>query len=216
MAIRRRTYRRRPIRRRRFIRRRRIMKPIGSGMQGKRFMKLKQVFPFNSNPSAPYNATFLYDNPNGASEFASAAILFDSYRVCAMKVKYIPFCNVQSIDDAIASSAVHNVPIYCAFDYNSILNTVPTSIDPILEYENLQIKSLLRTWQYYKKCRRNIPINTSLTTQVSIQNKAYIPTNTPVATQTMWFVTPSWGSGTTAIQIGYLICYYYCVFKDRR
>lgn len=216
MAYRRRYIKRRPIRRRRYIRRRRIPKPLGSGMQGKRYMKLKQMFPYNSIPSSALNSTFLYDNPNGASEFPSCAQIFDSYRCCALKVKFIPFSIGALLEESILTSGYHNVPIYCAFDYNSILNTPPSSIDQILEYENLKINSLTRPWTYYKKCRRNIPINTSLTTQVSIQNKGYIPTNTPVATQTMWFVDPEWGSGVQSIQIGYFIVTYYCIFKDRR
>lgn len=213
----RRKYKKKTYRRKR-VYKRRIHRPIGSGMQGKRYMKLRLVGDYTSVPSAPFSSTFIYDNPNQASEWPSVATLFDSYRCCAMKFKYIPgYTTSDMAETTVTGGAGYlNVPVYCVFDYNSILSTLPSSIDSLVEYDNLKIYHLNRVFTYYKKCRRNIPINTSLTTQVSIQNKGYIPTNTPVATQTMWITDPAWGTSSGSTHIGTYIITWYCVFKDRR
>jgi hypothetical protein len=104
-----------------------------------------------------------------------------------MRLRFI--ANVQSIAKSkiVPSSTVfsyRNVPVYIWFDTNTILSTTP-SVNEIIQYENLKIKSLVRRWTYYTKFRRNIPINTSLTTQVSTGARGYLATSSPVTTQTV-------------------------------
>jgi hypothetical protein len=101
MVVRR--YRRRRIPRRRFVRRkyhRRIYKPVGSGFSGKRFFKLKYISTITSSliqppgdPPPPQISNFTIqhdDNPNNAIEWVSFANMFDYYRCCAMKIKFVP------------------------------------------------------------------------------------------------------------------------------
>jgi len=82
----------RRIRRGRVYRRRRIHRPIGSGFLAKRFFKVREIEVINAvvtNVQASYSKSF-YDNPSSAPAFNSIVNLFDEYRCCAMKLKWIP------------------------------------------------------------------------------------------------------------------------------
>jgi len=96
MVIRKR-YRRPRVYRRRRVCRRRIQRPIkGSGFTGERFFKIREVQKLSSAPTQDkyYN---IFDNPNTAQNWNDLVDLFDSYRCCAIKVKYVPYMNVNQI-----------------------------------------------------------------------------------------------------------------------
>jgi hypothetical protein len=213
-------YRRKP---RRYIRRvkrgriykRRIPRPIkGSGYSGKRFFKLKEVQTLAKIPSAVSTFHFT-DNPNTAQDWNSFTSLFDSYRCCAIKLHYIPNSNVQNLDSILSTNPYTNSPLYIVHDMNQVITTALATND-IIQYENRRVKSLLRYWTYYAKMRRNVPINTSLTTQVNIGTRGYQPTNNPSATQTVLIGCDSFGSSTTSVQFGTIIITYYCIGKEAR
>jgi hypothetical protein len=190
-------------------------RPIkGSGYSGKRFFKLREILRLQQTPKSQ-TAALIYDNPSTANDWASFASLFDSYRCCAVKLRYTPYMNVQDLNDSIASNANVQVPLYVYHDMNTIVTTTP-SYDDVIQYENLRVKRSLSTWTYYTKMRRNIPINTSLSTQVSIGSRGYIPCNTPVSAQTVVIYFPSFGSGNSNVNTSHLLITYYCIGKEAR
>jgi hypothetical protein len=181
-------------------------------------MKLRELVQLVGQPNATF-AQFITDNPSTARDWSSVAALFDSYRCCAIKLKYIPDFTQQSISDSLnavdATSTFYNVPIYIFHDTNSVLNTTPSETGDVIEYENVKIKRLTRMFTYYRKMRRNIPINTLLTTQVSISTRGYNLTTSPVATQTVCIYMPQYsGAASTRTVFGNLIITRYCVFKE--
>jgi hypothetical protein len=152
--------RNRRIVRRRLYRRRRIMRPIkGSGFNGRRFFKLRQSSRVNQAPASA-GGYLITDDPSSAPDWASLAALFDSYRVCAIKMKFISDGTFQSMTDANGTGSVyHNVPVYVFHDCNSIVSTVPSEIANVVQYEKLKVKQVTRMFSYYRKMRHNVPIN---------------------------------------------------------
>jgi hypothetical protein len=102
MVYRRRSYvRRRPLRRRyiRRVKRALIHKPLGSGEFVKCFFKIRRVTAVNTHVDAGTGVqeTFVTvdDNVSEFNERGHIDNLFFQFRVCAMKIKWIPSFNVQ-------------------------------------------------------------------------------------------------------------------------
>jgi hypothetical protein len=87
-----RIYRRRRLPLRRYYRRkyfRRVRRPIGSGFSGKRFFKLKFTSLVTNNTSG--NFTTQQDgNPFNPADWNNFAGLYDYYRLCSMKIRFVP------------------------------------------------------------------------------------------------------------------------------
>jgi len=213
MVFRRRVYRRRPIRRRRIVRKPRVPRPLGSGFLGKRFFKIKQTGALalgGTGGTVFYNGAWS-DLPATTSnaDWIAIAQLFDEYRVCALKIKYIPSGIINT-----TSPAPIFTPVYVYHDVNSILTNI-TNIDLILAYESCKVKSLQRPWTYYRKMVRNIPVNTSWTSQVNMSARGYIPTDSPTATQCIAIYCTS-TSTLPAGTYGTMVCTTYIAARARK
>ena len=215
--IRRRYRRRAPFRRvlrGRVMRRRRIPRPIGSGQMGKRFFKMRFQQAVNLTVAAAgtavYNGTF-DNNPSQAIDFASMANLFDEYKVCAMKITFVPSIT------ANANILANYVPMYVMHDPNSTTAPV-TAINNFLSYENCKYFNVQRPWKYYRKMQQNIPTNSSWTTQRNINTRGYLQTDSPIPTQAIFVIlnAQNWQPTTpSSQQIGTMVTTWYIVARSR-
>lgn len=99
---------------------------------------------------------------------------------------------------------LYYVPVYVYHDCNTVVSTAP-SLNEVIQFENLKVKQVTKMFTYYRRMIRNIPINTSLTTQIAVNSRGYLPTNSPTATQTVVVFFPIFGDSSTAITFGTLI-----------
>lgn len=213
----RRVYKRRPIRR---YRRNRIYRNRkGMGYSAKRFFKLREVISITM-PSATNSTFFITDKPSDATGWGRMPYIFDTYRVCAVKIMYVPYAQPPLANNTtIASSAIsyqyRNTPIWIAHDYNSVISTGMT-VDQMMAYSNVKLKQSNRVWRYYCKMRKNQPPSTA-DNATSVSNRGYQSTNTPVATQTIVGLIESPYTDTAQNLItARLFVTYYIVFKDQQ
>lgn len=199
--------RRRRIVRRRLRRPRRIHRNLASRPK---FFKLREYQTVSQTVGSDTTIS-IYDNPNTAVNWSDFNDLFDSYRVSAIKVKWIPNMTVSEM--SLTQTAFQS-PVFVAYDKNSYITTVP-SVQQLIQYHNLRIKRALSTWSVYFKMQRNIAVNTSWTTSFGISTRGYMPTNVPYPSQTILMRIPSMMVGTTgSVQIAQVVATYYCCFKD--
>jgi hypothetical protein len=180
---------------------------------GKRFFKLREVYAVNVVASTGFGTyyTSLPDLPSLSEDFTNIANLFDEYRCCAMKVKYIP--NV--IINSLTTTAVPFIfnPIWILHDVNTIDSAI-TNIDTALNYESCRAYSVLRPWKYYRKMQRNIPI-TDASTRTTVSTRGYIPTDGAVATQCLRIGWASNGTFAANSTLGNYVVTWYVVARAR-
>lgn len=114
-----------------------------SGQTGVRMFKFKNRQAVSSDASGVISVYF-NNNPTTYTEWAACAGLFDSYRMAALKITFIP--------DKIAdtSTTTNYRPLYVFGDLDA--GTMPvTNVDAALQYENCKFKNTFRPWTYYFK-----------------------------------------------------------------
>lgn len=165
-----------------------------TGQTAKRFFKLKRVYPLSTSAGL---ITFTDNprNPSSAQDWSSVAALFDSYRVCAVKYKFIP----SRPNDTTLTTAYE--PLYAAWDSDG---TGPTSINAAMQYENLKIKNLSMPWSIYQYIGKIV---------TSGESTGYASTASPITTGEMVFLASGLNSSAT---YGQLIQTYYLAVKDRK
>ena len=201
---------------------------------GKRFFKLRyarDVVATVIQPSAPaswtaYSKNYIQDDPvtvPAMVDWTSLSQLFDMYRICAMKLKFIPAANFAPIMNAVGYS-----PVYVWHDPNTPSDPFPSDaglldVNDILAHENCRTKNIFRPWSYYRKMQRNIP-PASLAEAVNL--KGYLPTRNAANASTQiiafqWQATmqqatsDAWPLTTTQV-LGTLIVTKYMVLKGRQ
>lgn len=80
---------RKRVRARKYVRKFNRKARAGMGQNGKRFFKLKGAFGLSSDVSGTINMS-VTDDVSGLGDWSSIAALFDTYKVCALKVKFFP------------------------------------------------------------------------------------------------------------------------------
>lgn len=199
-----RRFKRRFVRKRRFLKFRRA-RPIGSGDAGKRFFKLRRSDDVTIGTDAN-SSVVRQDNPNTAQDWSNVAALFDFYRCCAIKLHFIPAANVNEFPAGAAGPRFS--PAYVFHDANSISSII--GVNNVIQYENLVVKNLWLPWKKYYKMTRNIP--TSGTNAIS--SKGYVPTASPIPTQSVQIYIPTIGTQSSGV-LGQLITTYYVVARNR-
>lgn len=176
-------------------------RPVGSGQHGKRFFKLKTAFGLTANVGGDINLA-VTDDVSAFGDWSSIAALFDTYKVAALKVKFIPSLP----NDASGTTGFY--PFYVVGDPNN--NTTPvSSITTACQYENMKAMNMYRPWTYYYKC----PTKTASAATETILTGGYRPTT---ATSAMCGIF-GWGGGfDISQQYGSYIVTAYVVCKERR
>lgn len=188
---------------------RRINRPV---RQQRRFFKIREVQYITATPTQD-KIIALTDDPHTGNNWQSLATVFDSYRCCAMKIRYFPLSNVNEI--ASAALTVWNTPIWLVHDKNSVYSGTGISLveNDFIQYQNFKSRSLLKTWSAYFKMQRNQPPS-SATEPTSTSKNCYMSTNTPLPTQTVMMYFPAiTQQGTANFNIARIIVTYYLVFK---
>ncbi|ARO38299.1 capsid [Audaxivirus yotargis] len=182
----------------------RIRRPIGSGDSGKRFFKIRRTDPLVmvANTNLSVNRT---DDPSTAQNWSNISGLFDYYRVCAIKIHFIPTSNVLTFP--IAAAGPRFSAIYVIHDVNSTSSV--SSVSAVIQYGNLVLKNLWMPWKKYYKMKRNIPA--AILDNVS--TSGYLPTSTPTGTQSVQAFIPTIGTQSSG-EIGTLITTYYLVCRN--
>lgn len=146
-----RRYRRRRVSRKRIYRRKWSRKRSARKFtnDGKRFFKLKTADPCTSTPTGEILNAY-YNNPSLYADFTQLSALFDSIKVCAIKIRYIP----TNPNYVVASSVTAFQPAYVVHDKDS--NTAPAALSDYIQYENCKIKDMSRPWSYYTKFARQL------------------------------------------------------------
>lgn len=133
--------------------------------------------------------------------------MFDYYRVCAVKIKFIPSANVLTFPAEAAGPKF--APVYIIHDPNTVTATV-TSSTVAIGYENMRVKNMWMPWSYYRKFVRNIRVAGTGSQTV----RGYQPTSNPQATQSVQMLFENLGT-TTSGQIGTIIISLYIVCRNR-
>ena len=155
----------------------------------KRFFKLKYITNGTVTVTAVPNQTatlsqvfldnVIMDPPN--PDWESIANLFDEFRVCAMKVKWIPSTNTALIFDKNAAYS----PMFIWHDINSVQATLDTvDTKQMIAYESCRTKNFYRPWSFYRKMQRNIA-PASLASSISL--RGYVPTENATNATTQRF-----------------------------
>lgn len=196
--------------RRSFYRKQRMSqrgKRQGKGAFGIRYFKLRTVFSLAvGTPTAGeiQSSTPIYDtNPvlNPAQDWASIVNLFDTYRVNAVKVQWVP--------NSPADSAKAYYPCYVLCDWDATSLPAATAL-LALQYENCRIKNLYLPWTYY--CKPPKVVGTGDTTRTF--NDGYMDTSdTPTNLGQIEILAPGL-SGTSVY--GSVVKTWYISCKDRR
>lgn len=195
-------------RRRRFKRRgywkRKQRRYSGKGQRGVRFFKIRKVQTVSSDALGAISI-FSNNGPHtGFQDWANIVTLFDSYRVPAMKVKYIP----QLPNDASTLTGYH--PLYVIGDVDSTVAHI-TSVNDAIQYENMRVKNMYMPWKYYFKCPKLGGVGS--TAAVKTQAGGWIDIATPFGNSSI----EGYGTGfDTSQQYGTLVWTLYLMAKDRR
>lgn len=154
-------------------------RPTGSGNDGKRFFKLREVQELvGVDPNVPIN---IVDDPTGYGDFVSIRNLFDKFRVNAISVKFIPTVTAVGAPNTVWT------PGFILHDEN---HTSVTSTNPndFLQFENCKAVNCQRPWKYYRKMKRNVPMEAA---GHIIDTSGYQATNQPTPTQVLSFLPPT-------------------------
>lgn len=186
-----------------------LHRSTGTGSNGYRFHKLRESASLSITPSIG-GAAYFTDYPNTSTDWTNFAGLYDAYICRAIKIQWVPSANVQDLTSAIGSNPNVNIPFWVYHDKNTVVTSTPTTAAAI-GYDNLKVKNLLRPWTAYYRLRRNIPVNTSLTTQFGVSTRGFQSTANGAATQTVVASVPQFGQGTSNVTAGVFICTWYCI-----
>ena len=148
--------------------------------QGYQLFKLR-ADPATTGPSALgfYNVRGCLTNPtrvfNGGTtvnDWSNVSGLFDSFRVCGIKIKYIP--RVPNDTSAAFSFA----PVYGIIDYENVDTASPVATaSDCMQYERLKIFNYYRPWKWYIRVPKyNAPIDVAGGTVTTLKG-GFVPFN---------------------------------------
>jgi hypothetical protein len=177
---------------------------------GKQFFRLRKTFPVVSSSGGVISVQFFDSDSFEADEYSNMVALYEMVRNCAIKVKYFPSFNFNPV---AASASEPQSQIYTIYEQG--LNSPVSTVDGIIQYENMKLHSLYKPWSIYKKWNRELPSGASYGTA---DMKGYIST-VGTATHGGDFQTQylyAWATGLeVSTPYGYFIVTYYCAFKNR-
>lgn len=174
------------------------------------YFKLKVAPSILAPSAAVVSAHWTVRTPVNALELSNVNALYDFYRVCAFKIKFIP-----AAPNEIASSNYYR-PVYLVFDNDadSSAGANITSVNQALQYDVCKIKDCSRPWKYYIKVPKiNQGFQTGGVNQCVIDRKGNIDIAKPCYTGDVSLYGDSF---TSAISLGTVIITYYCKYTIRR
>ncbi len=130
---------------------------LALGGAARRFFKVRYVSDMTTSVGGTFSTVY-NDNPTAFGDWTSIATMFDSYKICALRIKFIP-----SLPNDTSTQTGY-YPFYVCGDPDD--TNILTSTGEVIEYENMKVFNLYRPFKYYYK----LPIMTSDgTTAVTLQ-----------------------------------------------
>lgn len=196
--------RKRPGRKTKGWRRRTPKKALGGGTITYRKLKLDvatTIVNHGGSYTRVVDIQIAINDPSTCANFASYAALYDSFRVSAVKVQFIPSWNTE-----VPGTTYGFLPGYGIVDFNS----TPTwlAYTSLINFDNLKFVNMYRPWKRYIRC----PKLTSNTSSPDGWQRT-----SAAGTQTGYFAltTPELGAGMAAdVLVGHHLITWYCKFRS--
>lgn len=145
-----------------------------------------------------------YDGGGALSDLSNLTALYDSARICAIKLKFIP-----KLPNDFTSVGSY-MPLYIVRDDDD--DTTPGSVSEMVQYEKLSVKNLYLPWSYYTKVPRVSGFKTGVFVQVGSMGWYDLAAAQSIGAIKLY----STGLNATGISYGTLVATYYIAFKSRR
>lgn len=161
------------------------------------------------------NPTRCFNGSNAVVDWLLVQGLWDSYRVCGIKIKYVP--HTPSAQQVLPTTAQYFQPLYGIIDYNNLDSSSPFSgLNEIVQYERMKVFNLNKPWKWWIR----VPKYTGATTSsvgvgVITQNRGFFNTATSeLPAVGCWYL---YGENLNAsTTYGTLVITYYLALKNRR
>ncbi len=151
------------------------------------------------------------DGANPVSGWDSYNALFDSYKVSAIKVKYIPYL----YQDPSGTTLFTPLGFTCRSNQTDAGNI--TTLSDILDEDHYRLLDLRKNWKIYRKVRPIRSAEITAGTSAVIQSGGWLSTADDkkpiIGSPLLMFAAQNLSSGKT---YGKLIVSYYVRFKDRK
>lgn len=170
------------------------------------YTKLSQYATAATNGSGILTGYLSCHDPSAATNWANYAAMYDEYRVCAVKIRYIPWMDNAQITTTPAGTDANVFLIHDNDSTGAALSG--TTIATMLGYNNCKVHRLLRQWKYYAR----IP-KTNTTT--SGKPAGWLDTSAPGVTTNVVYYTSD-ASVNTSMTTGHLIYTFYCKFMGKK
>lgn len=169
---------------------------------GRSLVKLRVVTTVSSDAGGQISS-WLNDDVSGYQDWTSFAAVYDSFRVCALKLKFVPDLPNDT------STITGYKPLYVVHDVDQ--SNIPTlTVNDAIQYENCQIKNMYRPWAYFRRFRKQT--TGGVASQV-IMAGGYKDVALTTASQCIQYIGTGFDISTT---YGTIISTAYVSFKNRR
>lgn len=178
----------------------------GKGENGVRYFKLQIVNDLSSDGTGVLSFHKLVnEGVQTTTDWTSVSGLFDQYRVCAIKWKYIP----ARFNDTTAQTMFP--PAYIVYDQTTLNSNPITSVDVALGYENVKVVNMGEQWKVY----RRIPKLSSSQVQAAVYQGGWL--NIEEAGDYQEGSIGIYGTGfSTSVTYGKLISIFYVKCRGRK
>lgn len=172
------------------------------------------------NPVEPWTDTNS-SAVNPVTDWASFSELFDNFRVCAIKVKWIPSNNSTPAFNSSTPGLIGNLyaPMYSCIDYDSSSGQTKT-LAQVIEYENMKVHNLYRPFTRFFRVPKYLanPISDPSQGGDPVLARGYFPTDplSGMRPNFGWLYLLTEGNLPTVGTLGQFIVTYYIAFKNRR
>lgn len=178
---------------------------------GRHFYKLKYTTAVTA-AAGVLSLKFTMRYPDSALELSAFNALFDSYRVCALKLKFYP-----SVPNDTSTTTAYS-PLYAVVDQDADSSGANflTSVNQALQYERVRAINMYKPWKLYVKIPKvysGFTNSGTPRTRCTVLKDGFIDINTPMYTGTVGF----YGTGFTGTtNYGNLVVTYYTAYENRR
>lgn len=158
---------------------------------------------------------------NPVTDWTSFSDLYDNFRVCAIKVKWIPSNNSTPTFNSTTPGLIGNLyaPMYSCIDYDSSSTQIKT-FNQIIEYENMKVHNLYRPFSRFFRVPKYLANPISDLTQGGdpVLSRGYFPTDPTSGLRPNygWLYLYTENNLPTVGTLGQFIVTYYIAFKNRR
>lgn len=155
------------------------------------------------------------------SDFPSYQNCYDAYRVCGIKLQWIPNVVSTAAFDSTSPGLIGNMykPMYSLIDYTENESNLINE-SAMMDYGTFKAHNLWRPWKRYFKVPKysSNPSSTPNTDQAAVVGRGYFPT-TPVNGEypsNGYILLRTSGILPTSSSFGRLIVTYYVAYKHRK